>query len=161
MTRHEESFIIRKAEPRDSGIIALHRCAMFRDMGLVPTEAEFEELREASESWLASVLASNQYVGWLVVFESDVAAGGGVLIREQFPVPGCHRVGRWGHVINVYTEPEFRRQGLARRVMCTILDWCEAERIDRVTLSASEEGRALYESLGFEQSREMRLVNPR
>ncbi len=131
---------------------------MFRDMGLVPTEAEFEELRGASESWLASVLTTDQYVGWLVIHEPDIAAGGGVLIREQFPVPGCNRIGRWAHVMNVYTEPEYRRRGLARRIMRTILEWCEAEQIDRVTLSASEEGRLLYESLGFKQAPEMKLA---
>ena len=155
MTTKEESFAIRKAEPGDAGIIALHRTAMFRDMGLVSTANDFEELRAASESWLASVLAANEYVGWFVTHESDIAAGGGVLIREQFPVPGCHRVGRWAHVMNVYTEPAYRRRGLARRIMRTILEWCEADQIDRVTLSASEEGRALYESLGFHQAPEM------
>jgi GNAT superfamily N-acetyltransferase len=157
MTRQEESFTVRKAEPRDAGIIALHRAAMFRDMGLVSTADAFEELRAASESWLASVLAANQYVGWLVVDGPNIAAGGGVLIREQFPVPGCHRVGRWAHVMNIYTEPEYRRRGLARRIMQPILEWCEAEGIDRVTLSASEEGKPLYESLGFRQAPEMSL----
>jgi GNAT superfamily N-acetyltransferase len=157
----QESFTIRKAEPHDSGIIAHHRAAMFRDMGLVPTGTEFELLREASESWLASALTANQYVGWFVLDESDIAAGGGVLIREQFPVPGCYRVGRWAHVMNVYTEPEYRRRGWARRLMRTILEWCEAEEINHVTLTASDEGRPLYESLGFRQAPEMRLAKLR
>jgi hypothetical protein len=41
--------------------------------------------------------------------------------------------------------------------MLTMIDWCKREGIARVTLHASEDGRHLYESLGFESSNEIRL----
>jgi hypothetical protein len=39
--------------------------------------------------------------------------------------------------------------------MVTLLDWCKAQGIKSVTLNASEYGRPLYESLGFEQDNHM------
>jgi GNAT superfamily N-acetyltransferase len=60
-------------------------------------------------------------------------------------------------VLNVYTEPDFRRRGLARRVMETIAAWCAAQGLSRVFLHASDAGRPLYESLGFEPTNEMKL----
>ena len=57
----------------------------------------------------------------------------------------------------MYTDPEFRRQGIARRLMQTMIDWCRKEGFVRVDLHASDKGRPLYESLGFEPTNEMRL----
>jgi GNAT superfamily N-acetyltransferase len=122
---------------------------MFRDMGDLPTE-DFEVLRKESEDWLRPRLANGEYQGWLVEEGRVVVAGGGVLLREMWPAPGCCRVGRWAHVGNVYTEPSHRRRGLARSLMETILEWCRSNAIDYVTLAASREGRPLYESLEFE-----------
>jgi hypothetical protein len=41
--------------------------------------------------------------------------------------------------------------------MRTMVDWCLRAGFARITLHASEDGRHLYESLGFEPSNEMRL----
>jgi hypothetical protein len=38
-----------------------------------------------------------------------------------------------------------------------MIAWCKQEGFARVSLHASEHGRPLYESLGFEDSNEMRL----
>jgi GNAT superfamily N-acetyltransferase len=149
-------YLIRAARADDANTIAEHRAAMFRDMGLVSAR-EYELLREASRPWISSILASGQYLGWLVEHQKAVVAGGGILIRDLMPVPGCYRVGRWGHIVNVYTDPNHRRRGLARRLMNTILDWCKSHQIDQVTLAASDEGRPLYEALGFAPTSEMKL----
>jgi len=155
-----EPIAIRRANVGDAAAIARHRAAMFRDMGEL-SQDDFEVLRKASEDWLAPRLASGEYVGWLVEQNGVVVAGGGVLLREMWPVPGCCRTGRWAHVGSVYTEPSHRRRGLARSVMEAILQWCKSNAIDHVTLAASREGRPLYEFLGFEaDGMAMKLSHP-
>jgi GNAT superfamily N-acetyltransferase len=44
---------------------------------------------------------------------------------------------------------------LARALMAAILEWCRAQGIAKVTLHASDEGRPLYQSLGFTATNEM------
>lgn len=90
--------------------------------------------------------------------QQAVIAGAGVLLREQFPIPGCYRVGIWAHIMNVYTVPAYRRQGLARKLLLHILSWCDSKSIDQITLTASNEGRPLYDSLGFKQTADMRFI---
>jgi len=151
---------IRRAGAGDAATIARHRAAMFRDMGDLSPD-DFGVLRKASEDWLAARLASGEYVGWLVEQGGVAVAGGGLLLREMWPVPGCCRTGRWAHVGNVYTERSHRRRGLARAVMEAILLWCKSNAIDHVTLAASREGRPLYELLGFEaDGMAMKLSHP-
>jgi predicted GNAT family acetyltransferase len=58
----------------------------------------------------------------------------------------------------VYTRPESRRKGLARKLMDVTLAWCLLNRVRTVILHASDDGRRLYESLGFKSTNEMRIV---
>ena len=60
-------------------------------------------------------------------------------------------------ILNLYTEPEFRRRGIARQIMLTILSWVKDHGLRAVNLHASAAGRPLYEKLGFEATNEMRL----
>ena len=152
-----EDYSIRPAGVGDAGVIARHRAAMFFDMGSISAE-DAELLRQASEPWVAGLLANGGYLGWLVEHERIVVAGGGIVLRELMPVPGCYRVGRWGHIVNVYTDPDRRRLGLARSVMQSILNWCAQNALDHLTLAASEEGRPLYQALGFVPTNDMRLT---
>jgi GNAT superfamily N-acetyltransferase len=143
MQHSTDEYVIRPADPHDASLIARQRASMFRDMGNVSPE-ESELLRKASEPWLFELLAGGEYLGWLVEHERTVVAGGGIFVRTLGPLPGCYRVGRWGHIANFYTEPAHRRRRLARRLMETILDWCSSHDIDHVTLATSDEGRPLY-----------------
>jgi hypothetical protein len=44
--------------------------------------------------------------------------------------------------------------------MHAVINWAREERLDRLVLHASEEGRALYERLGFAATNEMRFQGP-
>jgi GNAT superfamily N-acetyltransferase len=151
------AYSLRSAALEDSLIIARHRASMFMDMGLLQSD-EASELTCAAESWLPRLIARGEYVGWLFECDGHVIAGAGALLRQQGPVPGCLRPGKSAHIVNVYTERPYRRKGLARRLMGTALEWCRANQVDHVTLSASAEGRSLYESLGFRSTPEMKLA---
>jgi predicted acetyltransferase len=60
-------------------------------------------------------------------------------------------------ILNVYTEPGFRRRGLAGWLVEAALHRCKANEVDRVILHASREGRGLYELLGFQTTHEMQI----
>ncbi len=82
---------------------------------------------------------------------------GGVVLISPWPSHPYDGQCRRATILNMYTDPPFRRQGIARRLMQTMIDWCREEGFVHVTLHASDKGRPLYESLGFEATNEMRL----
>jgi GNAT superfamily N-acetyltransferase len=157
---------IRRATPADEEVIAWHRARMFQDMGMVPDEL-FEPFRAKSAERVRPSLASGEYIGWLVPHPEDadkIIAGAGVMLREIPPIPlprasGETVVYETGQalILNVFTEPEWRRRGIARLLLERIIAWCREQRIESVVLHASEDGRALYQQLGFMQTNEMRL----
>ncbi len=64
---------------------------------------------------------------------------------------------RRAFIINMYTEPEYRKRGLARLIMEEMIRWCKEQGYAWVALHASDAGRHLYETLGFKPTNEMRL----
>lgn len=129
---------------------------MFTDMGR-GTPAELEAMEATFIPYVQRALTTGMYRGWLACAgDGRVVAGGGLIVHEWPARPGDPNTRR-AYVLNIYTEPGYRRQGLARRIMTTILDWCRAEGFQTVSLHASQDGRPLYEALGFVPTNEMRL----
>ena len=60
-------------------------------------------------------------------------------------------------ILNMYIEPRVRRCGVVRELMKAMTEWCRSEGYGSVSLHASEAGRPLYESMGFQPTNEMRL----
>lgn len=149
-------FRIREATLADLAAVLHHRRAMFEDMGYRDAGA-LERMLATSGPYIAQGLAEGFYRGWLAEDAAGhVVAGGGVLVHPWVSHPGFPE-SRRAYILNVYTEPGSRRRGLAREIMQAILAWCRQEGFAAVALHASEEGRPLYQALGFEPSNEMRL----
>jgi len=154
MDRH---FALRRATVDDAALISRQRHDMFADMGHTDIEAATEKFTE----WVRPKLANGEYVGWIVSHHNkEVVAGAGLWLIEWPPTPLDLHTQR-GYVLNVFVREDVRRQGLARWLVTTILDYCQAHGIRVILLHASEKGRSLYESLGFTTTTEMRLVYPR
>jgi GNAT superfamily N-acetyltransferase len=159
------SFRVHLAAPADADTIAWHRARMFRDMGDVPPEL-FDEFRAKAKSAIEKMLERDDYVGWLASPDSapdNIIGGAGLQLQRALPRPFTSldgtkvSDGRLGVIINVFTEPEWRRRGVAEMLLRRIVEWARAEHVDRIILHASDEGRSLYERLGFVVSNEMRL----
>ena len=69
-------------------------------------------------------------------------------IENKPPRPSCP-TGNYGIVYNVYTLPEYRRQGLAKKLMLWLLDEAREKKLDYVALEATAEGYPLYMGIGF------------
>jgi GNAT superfamily N-acetyltransferase len=159
-------FKIRLATRADLEVISDHRARMFSDMGELPLEM-FETFRGQSKETVRSMLEHDQYVGWLASPDNEpdkIVAGAGVTLRRVAPHPqqsadGKFDIvsGRQAIIQNVYTEPEWRRRGLGTLLMKEIIAWSQKTGIESLVLHASDEGRPIYEKLGFVTTTEMRF----
>jgi GNAT superfamily N-acetyltransferase len=159
-----EPFQVRLATPADADIIGSHRARMFRDMGDMPPHL-FDKFYAMSRERLREQLTSGEYIGWLASPNDSleqIIGGAGIQLRRVMPhpltspdgEPGIAE-GRHAIIVNVFTEPEWRRRGVAALLMQHIIDWSRQERLDRLVLHASDDGHALYEHFGFVLTNEM------
>lgn len=156
-----QGYTLREATPLDIPALVGHRRRMFEDMaalhGEAPVAADLDAMDVAYACQLQRMLADGSLRAWVIEAEGRIVAGGAILIAEWLPRPR-DLTRRLAYLHSVYTEPEHRRRGLARRIVQTAIEACRADGLRRLTLHASDEGRPLYESLGFQQTNEMRLV---
>ena len=132
---------------------------MFEGMGYTDAAA-LDAVNASSAPLLGRGLADGSYRGWLVGAGDAVVAGGGIVILDFQAHPIDPRPRR-AFVVNMYTDPAHRRQGLAHLLMETMIAWARGEGHATLYLHASDEGRPLYDSLGFTATNEMRLDFPR
>jgi ribosomal protein S18 acetylase RimI-like enzyme len=148
---------LRPLGPGDIDLICRHRESMFRDSGR--SEVVIAAMAAPFRAWLAPRLADERYFGWAVRTDDgrDVA-GLGMMEIDWPPHPAHPLDDRRGYILNVYVEPEARRRGLARMLMAEATAEAKRRGLSFMILHATDEGRPLYESLGWADTAEMALI---
>jgi GNAT superfamily N-acetyltransferase len=153
----EREIFIRAATVDDIESITRLRCLMFESMGLDDPK-ELAAVASDCEVYFGRAIPAGQYHGWLAVTPAGTAvASVGVVVDKHPPGPG-NPSGRIGYIMNLCTEPAYRRRGLARQLFEQVMDWIRRQGITVAALHASDMGRPLYDRLGFSQSNEMRAA---
>ena len=134
---------IRHATLSDLPLLLRYRRAMAEEMDGTD-EAAVHRMIAALEPYLRSAIPEGRWHSW-------IAEPGGCASGRQDPTP------RRAWIHSLYVEPSFRRRGIGRQLTSTITAWCREQGFEWVYLHSSEQGRPLYESLGFLPSSEMRL----
>ena len=65
--------------------------------------------------------------------------------------------GRIGIVLNVYVRREYRRKGIAGRMIADMLQEAKSMKLDYIELKATKMGEGLYRKIGFEENKESYL----
>ena len=65
-----------------------------------------------------------------------------------------HPTGKRAHLMNVYTMKEWQRKGIAKKMVSMLIDEAWNRGVTEISLDATEEGRPLYEKLGFVPTKE-------
>ena len=135
----------RRADITDLETLVEQRFCLF---GAVRPEMDAESLREPVRNYYAETIPTGECVYWLALDGDRVIGGGGWAIRRY--APGyLLRNGVSAYVFNIYTDPAYRRRGVAREIMLRLMDDARQRGIKRVDLHATEVGRPVYEKLGF------------
>jgi GNAT superfamily N-acetyltransferase len=110
-----------------------------------------ERARHAYEEWLALALDENRYFGFVaidVANPTNVIGGCGLVILDWGP--GKENFNRYrGRVVNLFVEPEFRRAGVARKLLTQVLCSAKSFGVSAIGLSSTAIARPLYEEYGF------------
>jgi GNAT superfamily N-acetyltransferase len=141
-----------KATISDVDILIELRMEYLRmDMGVV-TEDEEKMIRRQVKSYLDRYLPLNEFIAILAKMDGEIAATAYLAISEK-PANLSFLNGRTGTVLNVMTFPKYRRQGIATKVMKELLLEAKKAEVSTIDLNATEDGKYLYEKLGFREPR--------
>lgn len=144
---------IRLAQSSDIGPFVQLRADFVRALGSLPDRASFIA---ATSAYLERHLNDDLLVR-LAVDGERIAATAMLQMYATPPRPGCQN-GKNALLMNVWTAPDDRRRGLARRVVETLIADAREREVGMILLDYTDEGLHLYRQLGFQpRDREMAL----
>ncbi|MFZ6779716.1 GNAT family N-acetyltransferase [Undibacterium sp. Ji83W] len=123
----------------DTSVVACHRYY---------GEQESQDDKVAYANWLSQAILDGRYIGLLAENNGEIIAGAGMAMLDWGPTRGDPNPYR-GRIVNVFTLPAMRRQGIARSLVENLLELGEQRGIQTFSLATSEDGAQMYLQLGF------------
>ena len=156
VSRLRQEFLVRRASLRDLEVLVRHRRGMWKDVG-IGTKSALDEADRVYRGWAKAGLMNRSLLGWIAETKDGVAVGSGCIwLQPRQPRPNRkERV--QPYLLSMYTEPRYRRKGVASRVLKEAINWCQKSGYSSLALHASKYGRRLYTRRGFTRNWQMRL----
>jgi GNAT superfamily N-acetyltransferase len=140
----QEGLEVRRLVPGDVPGLVETRVAQLLEEG----GRQSVDLRPALSDHYARHLSDGSFVSWVAFAGGRMVATSGVSIVEKPPWYGCP-TGRIGLVSGMYTDPAWRRQGIARDLLLRCLEEARVQGCGVAQITASDAGVPLYQSVGF------------
>lgn len=94
----------------------------------------------------------------VLAMDGDEVVGCATICYIEMMPTFSHPTGKRSHLMNVYTRKEYRRQGIAMKMMDMIIEDAWKNGVTEISLDATESGRPLYERCGFKASEECMVL---
>ncbi|HLN51522.1 MAG TPA: GNAT family N-acetyltransferase [Thermoplasmata archaeon] len=148
---------LRRTTVADIPVLVRHRRGMWEDIG-GRSPRVLDRADVTYRRWVRREIRAGRFIGLLAEDRDGRPAATGVLwVAPAHPRPGPFSRLTAPYVMSMYTEPEFRRLGLASRLVQWMIRYTRSRGYPRLYLNASRYGRPVYAKLGFEDGNEMRL----
>ena len=93
-------------------------------------------------------MADGTFVSWLALDGERIVGTSGMSFVEKPPYFGCPS-GKIGLLSSMYTEPAYRRRGIARTLLDKVVNEARSHGCGAVQITASDMGVKLYAAYGF------------
>ena len=114
----------------------------------VPTDVD---LQSALKDYYNRHLADGAFVSWLAMDGKKIIGTSGMSFVEKPPYFGCP-TGRLGLLSSMYTNPNYRRMGIAKELLNRVVEEARAYGCGAVHITASDMGGKLYTAYGFKHN---------
>lgn len=145
---------IRPATPEDVPRVLpmVEKICAFHE-ALVPLKYGFlSNIAQMYGGWL--VQRANDAKSVFLVAEADHGLAGFLIATTEREIP-IYRITRFGFIHDVWVEPEYRNEGIARQLVTLALERFAALGVEQIrldTAAANEPARKLFASCGFRAS---------
>ena len=106
------------------------------------------DLEPSLKDYYVRHMADGTFVSWLALDEDRIVGTSGMSFVEKPPYFGCPS-GRIGLLSSMYTDPRYRRMGIAKELLSRVIDEARAYGCGTVQITASDMGVLLYTDFGF------------
>ena len=143
-----QKFEYKRATMEDIDELVRTRIIVLRAANKLSDDEDMSVVEEESYAYYRRALESSEDIAYLVYDNGKFIGAGGVSFYQVMPT--YHNpTGKKAYIMNMYTAPEYRRQGIAFHTLDLLVKNARKQGISQITLEATEMGRPLYEKYGF------------
>ena len=138
----------RKASIADLDFLTETRIEVLRAANKLSTDVDMSEVKRQSWEYYRNALENDTHLAYLIFDEDTFVGAGGISYFQVMPT--YHNpTGKKAYIMNMYTNPDYRRQGIAYKTLELLVADAKERGIAAISLEATELGRPLYEKYGF------------
>ena len=138
----------RKMSADDIPLLTEVRVKVLRAANLLADDADMSAVEEQSRRYYEKALADDSHTAYLAFDGERIVGAGGVSYYTVMPT--CdNETGRKAYIMNMYTDPSYRRRGIAMNTLDLLVKDARRRGVTHITLEATAAGRPLYEKYGF------------
>ncbi|MCL1846303.1 MAG: GNAT family N-acetyltransferase [Defluviitaleaceae bacterium] len=143
--------ILRKATLDDlDKLIRLRIDYSTEDKGQMPPKEE-HAITAQLKKYFPKHLADNTFIAIFAELDGKIVATAYLAINEK-PANQAFPTGITATLLNVLTYPEYRKKGIATKILHRIIEEARHANVSYIDLSSTPDGKALYEKFGFKES---------
>ncbi len=150
--------VYRRATIEDIDLLTETRIEVLKAANKLSDDTDMSEVREQSYHYYKKSLQEDTHIAYLIFDGSHFVGAGGVSFYQVMPT--YHNPsGNKAYIMNMYTRPEYRRKGIAYKMLDMLVTHAKERGITSISLEATDMGRPLYEKYGFiKMDNEMELA---
>lgn len=138
----------KKATIDDFEILTETRITVLRAANKLSDDVNMSVVKEESYRYYQDALTNDSHVAYLVFDDDEFVGAGGISFFKVMPT--FHNpTGQKAYIMNMYTKPEYRRNGIAYKTLDLLIAEAKCKGITTISLEATDMGRPLYEKYGF------------
>lgn len=142
------NYIYRRASIEDIDELVRTRIVVLRAANKLSDEADMTTVEKESYAYYGRALVSGEHTAYLVYDDGKFIGAGGVSFYQVMPT--YHNPsGKKAYIMNMYTAPEYRRQGIAYKTLGLLVEEAKERGVSQISLEATDMGRPVYEKFGF------------
>ena len=97
----------------------------------------------------------------VLAYQDDMVIGCASICYIHMMPTFDHPTGKRAHLMNIYTNIQYRRQGIAHKMVNLLIEEAKMEGVTEISLDTTQSGRALYRKCGFVESEECMVLTIR
>ncbi|MCL1863228.1 MAG: GNAT family N-acetyltransferase [Defluviitaleaceae bacterium] len=141
-------YTFKKATCDDINALAEIRSEFLMAIENSPTKEMHEKMFLANKAYFEDAIPNDNFVAWIALDGDKIIATSGLSFSVVPPNMSC-RDGKVAYIMNMYTIPKYRNQGLASELFKRIMEEALARGFKKITLNATDEGKPVYKKFGF------------
>lgn len=140
---------VRRAGSEDLALLVEWRMRVLREVFAEFPSPDWEALRASNTAYYEEHLSDGLHTACFALNETGEIVGcGGICYQYELPSPD-NPGGLNGYLMNIYTVPKARGDGVAREVLNFLTADAKRKGAGKIYLESTDSARALYESAGF------------